>query len=93
MIVGENINKTKIWFENNKNFETYINSLDENGNESDDAIVTGFIYKLETPVFKFVNRSRFGKVTRFKRDIVEVIGDICYLPASKYCFINCLNFF
>ena len=39
MVVGGNFQKTHIRFRNIKDFETYINSLDENGYESDDSIL------------------------------------------------------
>ena len=29
---------------------------------------------------------------QISRDIVEDIGDNCYNPTSKYCFIKCINF-
>ena len=66
--------------------------LDENGYQSDGSIFTGYIYKLESPVFDFANRSEVGKGTDFKKDIVEFFGKNCYIPTSKYLFTECIIF-
>ena len=59
---------------------------------ADDTIFTGYIYNLNTPELDKVNRSEYGKATNFKQDIVEVIGDNCYIPTSGYCFIIWINY-
>ena len=82
-IAVRKINKTSVRFRNNKNFQTYIISLDENDHESDSAIFTGYIHKLETPVFNLVNPSGFGKGTDYRGDNVGVVVDNCYIPTSK----------
>ena len=87
MFLGETSWKTHIRFRSSNDFEIYIIRFDENGHESDDAIFTGYNHKLETPVFIFVNRSGFAKGTDFKRDNIKVIGDNCFIPSSKFCFI------
>ena len=51
------------------------------------------MYKLNTPEFKKVNRSRYGRGTDFKQDIVEYIGNNCYIPTNGNCFIKCINYF
>ena len=92
MVVGENIRKIKIRYKNKKDFETYINSLDENGYESDDAVFTGYNYNIETPVLLSVNRLGFGKGTHFRKNFIYVIVDSFLIPKSKLCFIKCTNF-
>ena len=67
MVVEENKKNTNFRLRIFKVYETYINNLDENGYESDDAVFTGYLYKLETPIFFLVNRSGPRKGTDFKR--------------------------
>ena len=93
MLVGEIEQKTNIRFKNVDDFESYINAIDNSGYDSDDVIFTGWLYKLNTPEFKKVNRSQYGRGTDFKQDIVEYIGNICYIPTSGKCFIKCINYF
>ena len=54
---------------------------------------TGWLYKLNTPEFKKVNRSQYARGTDFKQDFVEYIGNNCYIPTSGNCFIKCNNYF
>ena len=93
MLVGEIEQKTNIKFKNVDDFESYINAIDNSGYDSDDVIFTGWLYKLNTPEFKKVNRSQYGSGTDFKQDIVEYIGNNCYIPTSGNCFIKCINRF
>ena len=51
------------------------------------------MYKLNTPEFKKVNRSQYGRGTDFKQDNVEYIGNNFYIPTSGNCFIKCNNYF
>ena len=51
------------------------------------------MYKLNTPEFKKVNRSQYGRGADFKQDIVEYVGNKCYIPTSGNCFIKCVNYF
>ena len=71
MLVVEIEQKTNIRFKNVNDFENYINAIDNGGYDSEDVIFTGWLYKLNTPEFKKVNRSQYGKGTDFKQDIVE----------------------
>ena len=32
------------------------------------------------------------EVQIFKKDIVEYIGNSCYIPSSGNCFIKCINY-
>ena len=93
MLVGEIEQKTNIRFKNVDDFESYINAIDNSGYDSDDVIFTGWLYKLNTPEFKKVNRSQYGRGTEFEQDIVEYIGNNCYIPTSGNCFIKCINYF
>ena len=49
---------------------------------------TGWLYKLNIPEFKKVNRPHCGRSTDFKQDIVEYIGNNCYIPTNGNCFQN-----
>ena len=51
------------------------------------------MYKLNTPEFKTVNRSQYSRGTYSKQDIVEYIGNNCYIPTSGNCFIKFINYF
>ena len=93
MLVGEKEQKTNIMFKNVDDFEHYINAIDNSGYDSEDVIFTGWLYKLNTPEFKKVNRSQYGRGTDFKQDIVEYIGINCYIPTSGNCFIKCIIYF
>ena len=93
MLVGEIEQKTNIRFKNVDDFERYNNAIDNSGYDTEDVIFTGWLYKLNTLEFKKVNRSQYGKGTDFKQDIVEYIGNNCYIPTSGNCFIKCINYF
>ena len=87
MLVGEVEQKTNIRFQNVDDFESYINALDNSGYDSEDVIFTGWLYKINTPEFKKVNRSQYARGTDFKQDIVQYIGNNCYIPTIGNCFI------
>ena len=93
MLVGEIEQKTNIRFKNVDDFESYINAIDNSGYDSEDVIFTQWLYKLNTPDFKKVNRSQYGKGTDFKQDIVEYIGNNCYIPTSGNCFNKRIKYF
>ena len=93
MLIGEIEQKTNIRFKNVDDFETYINAIDDGGYDSEDVLFTGWLYKLNTPEFNKVNRSQYARGTDFKQDIVEYIGNNCYIPTSGNCFMKCINFF
>ena len=92
ILVGEVEQKTNIRLKNVEDFESYINAIDNCGYDSDDFIFTGWLYKLNTPEFKKVNMSQYGRGTDFKQDIVEYIGNNCCIPTSGNCFIKCINY-
>ena len=93
MLVGEVEQKTNIRFKKVDDFESYVNAIDNSGYDSEDVTFTGWFYKLNTPELKKVNRSQYGRGTDFKQDIVEYIGNNCYIPTSCNCSIKCIIFF
>ena len=88
--VGDQIRQTHIRFRNMDDFEAYINSIDQDY-DSEDAIFNGYIYKLDTPQFKKVNRSQYGNGCSFDKIIIEYRGNNCFIPTKGYCFIKCVN--
>ena len=89
--VGDQIRQTHVRFRNMNDFEAYINSIDQD-NDSDDSIFNGYIYKIDTPIFNKVNRSKYGNGCDFKHEIIDNRGNNCYIPTKGYCFIKCINF-
>ena len=75
-IVGPIQHKTIFRFKNMNDFERYINAIDVNY-DSEDVTFTGYIYKLNTPQFKFVKRIAYGKGTNYMQEIVEYHGQNC----------------
>ena len=92
MIIGPIEHKTNIRFKNMDDFERYINAIDVDY-DSEDVTFTGYVYKLDTPQFKVVRRSAYGKGTNYMQEIVEYHGQNCYIPTSGMCFIKCINYF
>ena len=70
MIIGPVEHKTNIRFKNMDDFERYINAIDVDY-DSEDVTFTGYVYKLDTPQFKVVRRSAYGKGTNYMQEIVE----------------------
>ena len=91
LIVGDQIKQTHIRFRNMNDYEAYINSIDQDY-DSDDSIFNGYIYKIDTPQFKKVNRSQYGNGCTFDKIIIEYQGNNCFIPTKGYCFVNCVNF-
>ena len=89
--VGDQIRQTHVRFRNMDDFEAYINSIDQDY-DSDDSIFNGYIYKIDTPQFKNVNRSQYGNGCDFKHEIIEYRGINCFIPTKGYCFVKCVNF-
>ena len=69
-------------------FETYSNAIHVNY-ESEDILLTGWLYKLNTPEVNRISRSQNWRGTGFKQNIVEYNGNNCYNPTSGSCFIKC----
>ena len=89
--IGNQIRQTHIRFRKMIDFEIYINSIDQDY-DSDDSIFNGYIYKIDTPRFKKVNRSQYGNSCDFKHEIIEYRGNNCFIPTKGYCFVKCINF-
>ena len=68
-----------------------INSIDE-GYNSEDSVFNGYFYKLNTPQFNIFKRSQYGIGYDFKRQIIESLGNNCYIPINGNCFIKCIYF-
>ena len=92
MIIGPIEHKTNVRFKNMDDLERYINAIDIDY-DSEDVTFTGYVYKLNTPHFKVVKRSAYGRGTNYMQKIVEYHGQNCYIPTSGMCFIKCINYF
>ena len=92
MIIGPIEHKTNIKFKNMDDFERYINAIDIDY-DSEDITFSGYVYKLYTPHFKVVKRSAYGRGTNYTQEIVEYLGQNCYKPTSRMCFIKGINYF
>ena len=92
VLIGEIEQKTNIRFRNVGDFETYTNDIYNGGYDSEYVLFTGWLYKTNTPEINKVNRSQYGRGTDFKQDIVEYIGNNCYIPTSGTCFEKCINY-
>ena len=92
MIIAPIEHKTNTRFKNMEFFESYINAIGVDY-DSEEVLFTGYVYKLNTPYFERVNRSRYGKGTDFKQDIFEYIGNNCYIPTSGNCLTKYIAYF
>ena len=79
--------KTNIPIKNNDDSENYTYAI-EVDYDSEEVIFTGWLYKLKIPEPNTVNRSQNGRGTDFKRDIVEYIGNNCYILTRSNCFVK-----
>ena len=91
LIVGDQLRQTHIRFRKMIDFETYINSIDQDY-DSDDSLFNGYISKINTPIFNKVKRSQYGNGCDFKHEIIEYRRNNCFVPTKGYCFIKCVNF-
>ena len=92
MIIGPIEHKTNIRFKKMNDFGIYINAINIDY-DSEDVTFTGYIYILNTPQFKVVERSVYGKVTNYMQEIVEYHGQKCFIPTCGMCFTKCVNYF
>ena len=67
MIIGPVEHKTNIKFKKMHDFGSYINAIDFDY-DSGDGTFTGYVYKLNTPRFKVVERSAYAKGTNFLQE-------------------------
>ena len=77
MLIGEIEQKTNITFKNVDDFETDINAIDKSGYDSDDVLITGWLYKLKTPELDKVNIYQYARGTYFKQGNFEYIRNDC----------------
>ena len=91
LLVGDELRQTHIIFRNMDDFESYINSIDQDY-DSDDSIFNGYIYKIDTPKFNKKKRSQYGNGCDFKHEIIDCRGNNCFIPTKAYCFVKCVNF-
>ena len=89
--VGDQIKEIRIRFRIINDFKTYIINIDQDY-DSEDTIFDGYIYKLNIPQFKKINRSQDGNGCSFDKVIIEYGGNNCYIPTKGYCLIKCINF-
>ena len=89
--VGDQIRQTHSRFRKIDDFESYINSIDQDY-DSDYSIFNGYIFKLDTPQFNKVNRSQYGNGCDFKHEIIEYRANNCFIPTKCFCFVKCINF-
>ena len=73
-------------------FESYINAIDVDY-DSEDVTFTGYVYIISTLQFKVVERSAYGKGTNYMQEVVEYLGQNCYIPTSGLSFIKCIIYF
>ena len=92
MTIGLIEHKTNIRFKKMDDFERYIKAIDVDY-DSEDVTFTGYVYKLDTPHFKVVKRSAYGRGTNYMQEIIEYHGQNCYIPTSGMCFVKCINHF
>ena len=83
--------ESHIRFKNIDDHESYINAIDQDY-DSEDAMFNGYIYKLNTPQFNSVNRSKFGNGFNFKQQFIEYHGKNCFIPSKGYCCVKCISF-
>ena len=89
--VGDQIRQTHIRFRNMVDYDSYINSNDQDY-DSDDAIFNGYIYELNTLQVNKINRSQYGNGSSFDKKIIKFKGNNCYIPTKGYCFVTCINY-
>ena len=89
--IGDQICQTHIRLRNITDYEGYINAIDQKY-DSENASFSGFIYKIDTPQFKLVNRSQYGNSCFFKHEVIEYRGNNCFILTKGYCFVKCSNF-
>ena len=92
MITGAIEHKTNIRFKNMDDYERYRNAIDID-HDSEDVTSLGYVHKLNTPQFKVVKRSAYGKGTNYMKEIVQYRGQNCYIPFFGMCFVKGLIHF
>ena len=65
MLIVETEEKTKFRLKNVDDVETYITAIDNSGYDSDNVIIRGWLYNLNTPEIEKVNRSQYARYRDF----------------------------
>ena len=91
MLLDKMEQRTNLRFKNVEDFEPYINAIGVDY-DSEVVIVTAWLYKLNTTDFKKINRSQYGGGTDFKQDIVQYMGNKCYISTSSNCFTRTITY-
>ena len=78
MLIGEMYRRTNIRFRHFDDFETFINAIDVNY-DSAVVIFTRWLYNLNTPEIKKMNRSHYATGTDLKQDIVNKVSVVIFL--------------
>ena len=78
---GDQIRQTHFRFRNNADHEAYINSIDQDSG-AEDAIFDVYIFKLNSPQFKLVNRNQYGNGCDFIHEIIEYRVKNCFIPTK-----------
>ena len=89
--VGDQMRPTNNRFRNFDDFESYINSIDEEY-DAEDAIFNGYIYKIKTPQFNKLKKSQYGIGCDLKHEIFEYRRNNFYIPNKGYCYVKCINY-
>ena len=92
MAIGPVEQKTNLAYKSLDDFDSYINAIDISY-DSEDNILTGYLYKTNTTKFKVVKRSPFGKSANYMKEIVEYNERSCDIPISEMCFIICISYY
>ena len=90
--IGPVKQKTNIRFRNMDDFESYINAIDVDY-DSADVTLTGYVYKLHAPQFKFVKRIAYVKGTNYLEKVIDYHGQNCSIPIFGMHFIKCIKYF
>ena len=85
------LDKHIVFFRNIDDFEAYNNYIDQDYDSEDDTF-NGYIYKINCPQLKKVNRSQYGNGCNFKHEIIQYRGNNFFIPTRGYCFFKCVNF-
>ena len=90
MIVGPIEHKTNIRFKNMNDFENYIKAIDIDY-DSEDVTFTGYVFKLDTPQFKFVKKALMVKVLIICKQLLNIMDKTVIYQLQECVLSNVLN--
>ena len=85
--IGDQIRQTHIRFRNIDDYESYIISINE-GYDSEDAICSDSVYKLNTPQFNLVNRSQYRNGCDFNIKLLNIVVMIVIFHSTAMVLSN-----